>query len=70
MAKGIQIYLTEKERMAVIESCTEWCEIMETGEETYELTKEKMDNGLGSALRKLYRGRNGESTYMKYKTVR
>jgi len=29
-----------------------------------------MDNGLGSAMRKLYKGRNGEKNYSKYKTKR
>ena len=29
-----------------------------------------MENGLGSALRKLYKGCNGEVKYAKYKTKR
>ena len=37
---------------------------------TYEQTDEDMENGLGSALRKLYKGRNGERIYAKYKTKR
>ena len=36
MAKGMNVYFTQKELSAVIDSCTEWCEIMENGEETYE----------------------------------
>lgn len=37
---------------------------------THEQTDEDMENGLGSAIRKLYKGRNGERIYAKYKTKR
>ncbi len=36
----------------------------------YEEVDEDMENGLGSALRKLYKGCNGENKYEKYKTKR
>ncbi len=70
MGKGKQIYFTEKELYAVIDSCTEWYDIMNEGEETRKPAKDRMKNGLGSALRKLYSGRVGQSSYRKYKTVR
>lgn len=38
--------------------------------ETYEQVDKDMENGLGSALRKLYKGCNGEVKYAKYKTKR
>ena len=38
--------------------------------DTAEQVDEDMENGLGSALRKLYKGCIGESKYAKYKTKR
>lgn len=70
MEKGKHIYFTQKELSALIDSCEEWNQIMREGEETCETVEERMNNGLGSALRKLYRGRNGEKVYSGYKTVR
>ena len=32
MANGRNVYLTKKELMAVIDSCTEWCEMMSNGD--------------------------------------
>lgn len=42
---------------------------MAEGDKSWEEAEERMDNGLGSALRKLYRGRNIRA-YSGYKTVR
>jgi hypothetical protein len=70
MANGKSFYLTEKELLAVIDCCTEWYSIMSEGEESHEDAVERMNNGLGSALRKLYTGRNGQINYDVYKTAR
>jgi hypothetical protein len=65
---GRNIYLTEKEQKALIDSCSEWCEMMSSGDEEYfNIVEEKLNNGLGSALRKLYKGKNGERIYRDYK---
>ena len=65
---GRNIYLTEKEQLALIDSASEWCEMMSNGDkESCECAEERLNNGLGSALRKLYKGRNGERIYKDYK---
>ena len=38
--------------------------------ETAEQTDNDLDDGLGSAMRKLYKGYNGEARFAKYKTKR
>lgn len=63
----MQVYLTDKEITALIESATEWYSMMGDGDEdSREQAKERMDNGLGSALYKLYKGRNGQRVYEEY----
>lgn len=64
---GRSIYLTDNEMQALRESSTEWCEMMGDGdEEARNAVDERMDNGLGSALKKLYKGLNGERAYQDY----
>ena len=70
MKKGKSFYLTNKEVESVLDTCSEWCNIMGEGEETAALVEERLTEGLGSALRKLYAGRNGSGIYSKYKTAR
>lgn len=67
---GRNIYLTKKEITLLRQTATEWCEIMAEGDETAEHVDEMLEGGLGSALRKLYKGLNGEETYKHYKTPR
>lgn len=63
----MQLYLTNKEINALIESATEWCSMMGDGDEdSCKQAEERMDNGLGSALYKLYKGRNGQRNYEEY----
>lgn len=70
MANGRNVYLTEKEIKALIDASTEWCEIMGSGDkESCDSVEERLNNGLGSALRKLYKGRKGERIYKDYKSV-
>lgn len=45
-------------------------DILGNASDTAEQVDEDMKNGLGSALRKLYKGCIGESKYAKYKTKR
>lgn len=53
---GRSIYFTDKEINALRSTCGEWSEMMESGEETFELVKERLNEGLGSAMKKLYKG--------------
>ena len=63
----MQVYLTEKELFALIDSSTEWCDIMASGnEQSVELVNERLEQGLGSALYKLYKGRVGQKNYKEY----
>ena len=56
-----------EEHIAIV---TNSVELLGEAECTWEQTDEDMENGLGSALRKLYKGRRGERIYAKYKTKR
>lgn len=63
----MQVYLTEKEVLALIGVTTSWCSIMSDGdEECAASVDEQLDNGLGSALYKLYKGRHGRRIYADY----
>lgn len=64
------VSLTDKEISALISTCSEWSSIMGEGEETFELVEERMNDGLGSALRKLTVNRKSNELYSKYKTER
>ena len=63
------ISLTDIEIQRVLDACVGYMQIMEQGEDTHEYTIYEMETGLGSALRKICKGKNGESIYAKYKTV-
>jgi hypothetical protein len=62
---GRSIYFTEEEIKALTDTSTEWCGMMGDADDTTPV-KERLDNGLGSALKKLYKGKNGERVYSKY----
>lgn len=66
---GTTIFLTERELELVVSACRQYMEIMSEGEDTHEYTDYEIETGLGSALRKLYKGKYGEYVYAKYKTV-
>ena len=67
---GRNIYFTNKELSMVRSYVFEAIDILGNASDTAEQVDEDMENGLGSALRKLYKGCNGESKYAKYKTIR
>lgn len=64
------IYFTDRELQQVRDYVFDAVEILGEASETYEQVGKDMKNGLGSALRKLYKERNGEKNYEKYKTKR
>ena len=65
---GRSIYFTDKELSMVRNYVFEATDILGNASDTAEEVYEDMNNGLGSALRKLYKGCNGELKYAKYKT--
>ena len=62
---GRSIYFTEEEINALTDTSTEWCDIMGSAADITPV-QERLDNGLGSALKKLYKGKNGERAYSRY----
>lgn len=64
---GRSIYLTDKEIKAVRATCGELLEMMSDGDVQTPI-EERLDNGLGSAMKKLYKGLNGERIYKDYKS--
>ncbi len=67
---GRSIYFTEQEIQMIIKYVNEAADILGEAEDTCAKVDEDLENGLGSALRKLYKGKNGEEHYSKYKTKR
>lgn len=64
---GRNIYLTEKEQSALRATASEWCDMMSMGDkESCDCVEERLNDGLGSALKKLYKGLNGERIYKGY----
>jgi hypothetical protein len=67
---GRNIYFTDRELSMVRDYVFEATDILGNASDIAEQVDEDMENGLGSALRKLYKGCIGESKYAKYKTKR
>ena len=63
------ISLTDIEIQRVLDACIAYVEIMGQGEDTHDYTIYELETGLGSALRKMGKGRNGQHVFAKYKTV-
>lgn len=61
--------LTDREIETVVEACFEYITLMGEGEDTHEYTQYILETGLGSALRKIGKGRKLGNLYSKYKTV-
>ena len=66
---GRSIYFTDKELKQIKNYALEAIEILGEASGTWEQTEKDLDDGLGSAMRKLYKGYNGEARFSKYKTV-
>lgn len=62
------ISLTDAEVARVSSAILSYIEIMEQGEDTHDYTLYELDTGLGSALKKVTKGRNGEQVWAKYKS--
>lgn len=59
---GRNVYLSDLEMCALRNAAEEWCEIMASGNlEASQCVDERLKNGLGAALKKLYKGLNGEA---------
>lgn len=63
------VSLTDIEIQRVLDACIQYMELMGQGEDTHEYTIYEIETGLGSALRKLSKGRYGEHVFAKHKTV-
>lgn len=64
---GRSIYLSEKEILALIKTSTEWIDMMMDGNiSAKHEADDRLNEGLGRALKKLYKGRNGERAYEDY----
>ncbi len=53
------ISLTDIEIRRVLDACGQYIELMSQGEDTHEYTTYEIETGLGSALRKISKERNG-----------
>ena len=60
----MNVYLTDKEVQCLIAVCGQWGEMLEGADE--DLTTDMYENGLGSALYKLSKGRRLQEIYKKY----
>lgn len=63
------VSLTAIEVERLLDACHEYIELMSEGEDTHDYTLYEIETGLGSAMRKISKGRNGEHVYAEYKTV-
>lgn len=63
------ISLTDREIEMVLDACEQYMEILGQGDDTHDYTLYTIETGLGSALRKIGKGRSISSVYSKYKTV-
>ena len=64
---GRSIYFSEKEILALIDTSGEWVDMMMDGDApTQQCVEDRLNNGLGRALKKLYKGRGGERIYKDY----
>lgn len=63
------VSLTDIEAERVLDACLGYMEIMGAGEDTHDYTLYEIETGLGSALRKICKRRNGQYLYARYKTV-
>lgn len=60
----MNVYLTDKEVQCLIDVCGQWGEMLESSEE--DLVTPMYEEGLGSALYKLSKGRRLQEIYKRY----
>lgn len=60
------ISFTDKEEELLRDVLNEYCDIMCDTEATSKTLDEQMEDGLGSVMYKLYKGRRGQTLYEKY----
>lgn len=64
---GKTIYFSDLEMDALRKTAGEWCSMMGDGDEdAVQCVDERLNDGLGSALKKLYKGLNGYEIYKNY----
>lgn len=66
----MNVSLTDREIEMLLAVCTEYIEVMSEAKDTHDYTEYMIETGLGSAMRKISKHRNGSLVYSKYKTVR
>ena len=64
------ISLTDIEIQRIISACGQYIELMEQNEDTYEYTLYEIETGLGSALRKICKGKKTRRTWAKFYTFK
>lgn len=62
----MKVNLTEREITMLLKVIGESIVVHGEAEDTHEYTEYMLDTGLGSALKKLYKGRNGYKVYKDY----
>lgn len=67
---GRSIYFTDKELKQIRNYALEAIQILGQVSDTWEQTEKDLNDELGSAMRKLYKGYKGEVRFSKYKMVR
>lgn len=64
---GRSIYFAEKEIIALIDTSGEWIQMMTDGDApAQQEAEDRLNNGLGRALKKLYKGSDGERIFKDY----
>lgn len=58
--------LSEREVQLLLQSVSEYIELMGEAEDTHDYTEYMINNGLGSAIKELGKGRKVGSAYKKY----
>lgn len=61
------ISFTKLEESLLREALSSYCDFMNDSENTSEELRYQMQNGLGSVMFKLWKGRKGQKLYEKYK---
>ena len=63
------VSLFNRELSLLLDVCIEYYDMMNESEDTHDYTQYMLETGLGSAIRKLGKGRNIASVYQHCKTI-